>query len=151
MILFRERLLPSRGLLVALLLLIPATLLVFLPINQTVGVVAAIALYLASCGTLIAISPVVEVTPERITVGRASLPIEFAGAPEAYSGGEATAERGVRLDARAWIVFRGGIASVVKIPVVDEKDPAPYWLISSRRPDQFVSAVSEAKRHTPSK
>lgn len=151
MTLYRERLLPSRGLLIALVLLIPATLLVFLPIDLIVGVIVAIGLYALSCGTLILISPVIEVTSDLITVGRATLPISNAGEPEPFTGTEATAERGVRLDSRAWIVFRGGIDGVVKIPVIDETDPAPYWLISSRRPEQFVSAVSEAKPHTPSR
>ena len=48
MILYRERLWPAPWLFLATALVIPASLLVFLPINVTVGIVTAIVLY-AGC------------------------------------------------------------------------------------------------------
>ena len=30
---------------------------------------------------------------------------------------------------------------VVRVPVEDPADPAPYWLVSSRRPDQLAAAL----------
>ena len=58
---------------------------------------------------------------------------------------EATLERGQRLDARAWLVIRGWVSPVVKIPVTDPVDPAPYWLVSTRRPALLVDAIERAR------
>ncbi|TQL47924.1 DUF3093 family protein [Homoserinimonas aerilata] len=145
MTLYRERLWPSVGLLVALLLVVPACILVFQPINPTVGVIVAIALYLGSALLLIVTSPVIEVTRESLKAGRASLPIGMVGDATAYEGEDATKQRGPVLDTRAWLVIRGWIPPVVRIEVADSADPTPYWLVSSRRPDALVQAVAQAR------
>jgi hypothetical protein len=145
---YRERLWPSPGLLVALLLLIPATILVFLPVDTTVGVVVAIALYAAVAGVLVMTSPTIAVDASGIRAGSAQLPASALGEASAFRGAEATAERGTRLDARAWLVIRGGIPAVVRLELVDDSDPTPYWLIASRRPERLVEAIDEVRQHT---
>lgn len=139
---YRERLWPSPALLLALLLLIPATLLVFVPINPGVGLVVAVLLYVGSVGFLVLSSPRISVGAEGLTVGAAHLAPEWIGTVTWFDGTEATAERGVRLDARAWLAIRGGIAPVVRVDVTDTADPTPYWLISSRRPAELAEALS---------
>jgi hypothetical protein len=62
-----------------------------------------------------------------------------------HEGADATAERGTRLDARAWLLIRGWVAPVVKIEVIDEQDPTPYWLVSARRPRELEQAIAKAK------
>jgi hypothetical protein len=54
-------------------------------------------------------------------------------------------ERGQRLDARAWLLIRGWISPVVKIEVLDAADPAPYWLVSTRKPDAVIDAINRAR------
>ena len=145
MSIFRERLLPGPWVFIMTLLLVPASLLVFLPINTTVGVIVAIVLYASAVGLLILGSPRVEVTEHTLVAGRARLPLSNVGRATGYVGAEATAERGIRLDARAWLVIRGWIAPVVKIVVEDETDPTPYWLVSTRHPKELVAALARAK------
>ena len=58
-----------------------------------------------------------------------------------YVGDEAVLERGRRLDARAWLLIRGWVKPVVKVQLLDAADPAPYWLVSCRRPEALVTAV----------
>ena len=144
-VLYRERLWPGPWLLLSTALVIPASLLVFLPINPSVGVVVAIVLYAGCVGALVAGSPVVEVTATELRAGRARLPLELAGSATAHRGNEAQLERGQRLDARAWLLIRGWISPVVKVEVVDETDPAPYWLVSTRKPDAVIEAIAKAK------
>ncbi|MHB1172974.1 MAG: DUF3093 domain-containing protein [Lacisediminihabitans sp.] len=146
MTIYRERLWASPWVFLSTALVIPASLLVFLPINQTAGVVTAIVLYTGCVVILVLSSPVVEVTTEQFVAGRASLPLDFAGGVTAYSGDEATLERGQRLDARAWLLIRGWVGPVVKVELTDPQDPTPYWLVSARRPEMIVAAISEAKR-----
>ncbi len=146
---YRERLWPAVWIYVALSLVIPASLLVFLPINTTVGVVTAIVLYLGCIALLIASAPVITVTDDLLSAGRASLPLRLTGKLSAHEGQAAVNERGPALDARAWLLIRGWVAPVVKVQVDDSTDPTPYWLVSSRRPHELVAAIEKA-RQTPS-
>ncbi|NEM90266.1 DUF3093 domain-containing protein [Galbitalea soli] len=145
MSIYRERLLPGPWVFIMILLLIPASLLVFLPINQTAGVVVAAVLYLGAAGFLVLASPSIAITADEFVAGRARLPLTNVGEVTAYRGAAATKERGPQLDARAWLVIRGWIKPVVKVVVKDESDPTPYWLISTRDPEAIVRAVEAAR------
>ena len=145
MTLYREKLWPAPWLFFATALVIPASLLVFLPIDFRVGIVTAIVLYAGCVAALLLGSPVVEVTETEFRAGRARLPLEVVGAVTGYRGDEASLERGRHLDARAWLLIRGWISPVVKVEVADETDPAPYWLVSTRQPDAVIDALVRAK------
>ncbi len=145
---YRERLWASVWVYLTTALVIPASLLVFLPINFTAGVIVAIAIYAGCVGVLIATSPVIEVSSEQLTAGRARLPVAFIGEVTGHSGEEATLQRGQKLDARAWLMIRGWVSPVVRIEVSDTKDPTPYWLVSTRQPAAMVAAIAEAKART---
>ncbi len=145
MLIYRERLLPGPWVFIICGLLIPASLLVFLPINETLGVISAVVLYAAAAILLVLGSPRIEVTDVELLAGRAKLPLANVGEATGYTGTEATAERGVRLDARAWLVIRGWISPVVKVIVDDANDPAPYWLVSTRNPTALIAALAQAR------
>ena len=85
-------------------------------------------------------------TEEELVAGHARIPMALVGDPTAYRGEDATLERGRLLDARAWLLIRGWIKPVVKVPLLDQDDPAPYWLLSTRNPDQLVRVLGEARR-----
>jgi hypothetical protein len=145
MSLYRERLLPGPMVFVIAGLLIPASLLVFLPINLTIGVVCAAVLYGGCVILLIVSSPWVEVTDAALLAGRARLPLPNVGEATGFAGTAATQQRGPQLDARAWLVIRGWISPVVKVDVLDASDPTPYWLVSTRHPNDLISALKRAK------
>jgi hypothetical protein len=145
MSIYRERVFPGPWVFIMTLLLIPAALLVFLPINFEAGVVVAIVLYVGCSLFLITVSPLIEVTDEHFVAGRAKLPIADVGEATGYDKKEATIQRGPELDARAWLVIRGWVSPVVKVLVADETDPTPYWLVSTRHPERIVAALAEAR------
>jgi len=148
MTLYRERLWPAPWLFFAVALVIPASLLVFLPISDVAGVVVAAVLY-ASCVLLLLIaSPAIVITESELTAGKARIPVALVGAASAHSGDDARQQRGPGLDARAWLLIRGWVDPVVRIPVDDPADPTPYWLISSRHPEKIASVLAEAKANT---
>jgi len=122
-------------------LVIPASLLVFLPISPTAGIAVAIGLYLAVLVVLVVTTPTVEVVDGELRAGRARIPLGFVARAAGFRGAEATAERGTRLNARAWLLLRGWIDPVVRIELDDPDDPTPYWLVSTRRPDELVAAL----------
>lgn len=145
MTIYHEKLWPAPWLFISTALVIPASLLVFLPINPVVGVVVAVALYLAIVGLLILASPVVAVTSTEFIAGKARLPLSVVGDVTAHRADDARAERGPNLDARAWLLIRGWIDPVIRVRLVDEKDPTPYWLVSTRRPEDLAAALEKSR------
>jgi len=145
MSLYRERLLPGPMIFVITALVIPASLLVFLPINLTIGLICAAVLYGTCVILLIISSPWIEVTDVALLAGSARLPLPNVGDATGFAGTEATQQRGPKLDARAWLVIRGWISPVVKVDVLDSSDPTPYWLVSTRHPNDLIAALKRAK------
>lgn len=139
---YRERLWPAPWVFVATALVIPASLLVFLPISTAAGVVCAVVLYGAIVVILLVTTPVVEVDDALFSAGRARLPRTAIASVTAFTGAEATEQRGTALDARAWLLLRGWIPGLVKVQLDDPSDPTPYWLVSTRRPDALAKALA---------
>lgn len=138
---FRERLWPAPGVFLATALVIPAMIIVFVPIALWVGVAIAIVLYGGIIAVLIATTPTVEVDGEELRAGAARLPRAMIASATSYRGNRAVLERGRLLDARAWLLIRGWISPVVKVTLDDPDDPTPYWLVSTRRPEQLTEAL----------
>lgn len=145
---YRERLWPAPWLFVATALVIPASILVFAPIDFMVGVIVAAVLYSGCVLALLAFSPTIEVAEGELRAGRAHIPLDLVGEPSAHVGQQAFAERGPRLDARAYLVIRGWVKDVVRVPIEDPEDPTPYWLLSSRRPNDIVAAIQGSRRRS---
>lgn len=145
MTIYRERLWASAWVFLAMALVIPASLLVFWPINVTAGIIVALVLYLGCCTLLVLSSPVISVSESTLVAGRARVPLELTGTASAHRGQDATAQRGVELDARAWLLIRGWVEPVVRLEITDPADPTPYWLLSTRHPEALIAAIEEAK------
>ncbi|RQP09909.1 MAG: DUF3093 domain-containing protein [Microbacteriaceae bacterium] len=141
---YRERLWPAPWIFLATALVIPASLLVFLPIDTTAGIVVAIVLYGGIVGLLLATTPLVEVADGELRAGRARLPLSLVGDVVAARGADAVRERGTGLHADAWLLIRGWLPDLVRVELTDPSDPTPYWLISSRRADDLAEAIRSA-------
>lgn len=148
---YRERLWPTAWLYISTALIIPASILVFLPINIFVGYITAAVLYIGIVLFLLWSSPKITVDDKELRAGSARLPIAIIGEVTSYTGDEATLERGQRLDARAWLMIRGWVSPVVKLELLDESDPTPYWLLSSRTPELLAGAIAQSRLRTPGK
>ncbi|MFZ4895831.1 DUF3093 domain-containing protein [Plantibacter sp. Mn2098] len=142
---YRETLWPSIWVFAALALVIPATMLVLAPVSFIVGVIGAVVLYAGCVGIAVLGAPRIEVQNGILRAGRASIPVERLGETVEYDGEAAKQQRGPRLDARAWLLIRGWVSPVVKVAVVDDDDPTPYWLLSTRYPDRLAAAIATAK------
>ncbi|SJM65786.1 DUF3093 domain-containing protein [Gulosibacter sp. 10] len=143
---YRERVAPSIWVYIFGALIVPAIIIVFMPINRAVGIILGIAVFLGFCVALYSGSPTIEVTSTTLRVGSAQVPLHYLGAASAYPTAEASrAQTGPRLDARAWTCLRGWVSTTARVEIVDERDPIPYWLFSTRHPEQVVRAIDEAK------
>lgn len=75
--------------------------------------------------------------------GRARIETGFLGPAEALDKERTRAVSGVEADARAYLLLRPYLSRSVRIPVTDPRDPAPYWLLSTRHPERLVAALGE--------
>ena len=143
---YREKLWASPAPYLATALVIPASILVFAPISMLAGIILATCLYAACVLTLVLTAPVIAVQNGTLTAGKATIATDLVGEAASFEGAEAALERGRRLDARAWLLIRGWVGPVVRIPIVDASDPAPYWLVSSRHPQKLAAAINGSRR-----
>ncbi|WP_120520876.1 DUF3093 domain-containing protein [Arthrobacter celericrescens] len=141
-VLFTEKLWPSVWIWLIVLGLSGAGILVFAPISFLAGIIAALVLAAIMVVLLLLSTPSIVVRRDTLQVGRASIPRSLLGQAEAFRKDEATAERGTRLNGLAFLCIRGWIDPVVRIPVTDPQDRTPYWLTSTRRPEELLKALA---------
>lgn len=145
---YRERLWPSPWIAVIAALAIPASLLTFAAIDLTVGAITGLVLF-AGVVTLATVSaPTIEVADGVLRAGAARVPLTHVGEVNVARKDDARHARGPGLDSRAHLVLRPDIDPIVRIELTDPADPTPYWVVSTRRPEQLAEAIIAA-RSTP--
>ena len=90
-------------------------------------------------------SPRVSVDHETLRAGRAHISLQHVGEATPLDAAGVRRQAGVDADARAYLLLRPYLKRAVRIDITDPADPAPYWLVSCRRPQALVSAL-EATR-----
>jgi membrane protein implicated in regulation of membrane protease activity len=119
-----------------------AGILMLAPISIWAGITAAIVLFVIISVLLVVSTPSITVTTTTLSVGRATIERGYLGTATAFRGKEATAERGTRLNGLAFLCIRGWVDPVVRIEIEDPSDRTPYWLTSTRHPDQLIAALT---------
>ena len=142
---YRERLVPGFGFFAILLLLAPAVTMVVMPIAPEAAVASGIGSYVLIAVIMFMLSPTIRVSGNRLYAGRAQIDITQLGTPELLGADALRQAIGVDLDARSYLVVRGWIHRGVRIPNIDVNDPAPYWIITTRRPTAFAEAIEAAR------
>ncbi|PKH41417.1 Protein of unknown function [Nocardioides alpinus] len=89
--------------------------------------------------------PQVAVDGGTFRAGRAHIALAHVGAVTALDADGVRRQAGVDADARAYLLLRPYLKRGVRVDITDPADPAPYWLVSCRRPEALVSAF-EATR-----
>ena len=141
-VLYHEKLWPNFWIWLVSAGLSGAGILVFAPISMTAGFTAAVVLFAIIAVLLVLSTPALTVTGSTLSVGRATIERRFVGTASAFRDKEATAERGTRLNGLAFLCIRGWIDPVVRIEITDPSDRTPYWLTSTRRPDELIAALN---------
>ncbi|WP_028278420.1 DUF3093 domain-containing protein [Arthrobacter sp. H5] len=139
---YEERLWPAPWIWVVVAGASVASIFTFAPINLTTGFIAAVVIAIILTTLLILSTPRIAVSPTHLHVGRAQIERRFLGTVEAFTGEDATAQRGIKLNGTAYLCIRGWISPVVRIEITDPEDPTPYWLTSTRRPEQLTAALT---------
>lgn len=84
-----------------------------------------------------------------LRVGRARIEARHLGRAQALDAEQARRAAGVEADARAYLVLRPYLSRAVKVEITDPGDPAPYWLVSTRHPEQLAGAVGALTGRDP--
>jgi hypothetical protein len=147
--LFRERLsVPLIWWVLAGLFALTVLLAVGAYLGPTWGIGTSVAAMLIAAAIFASASIVISVDDREVRVGRASIEHAFIADCRALDA-TATRERaGVEADARAYLVLRPYVKTAVEITLDDKDDPVPYWLVSTRYPQQLAAAQREASSST---
>jgi hypothetical protein len=145
--LFRERLsVPLLWWLLAVGFALSLLLAIGLYLGPAWGIGAAAAGLVVAAGLFVRAAVVILVDAQAIRIGRAQIAHRYIAGCRPLDA-EATRRRGgVEADARAHLVLRPYIPKAVEITLADPADPVPYWLVSSRRPEELAAALSAANR-----
>lgn len=87
----------------------------------------------------------VTVSDAELSVGRARLEMPYLAGCRPLDAEQTRRRTGPEADARAYLVLRPYVRTAVEVTLDDPEDPVPYWLVSSRRPRQLVSALEDAR------
>jgi Protein of unknown function (DUF3093) len=112
------------------------------------GVGTSVATLLVAAGIFGSASIVISIDEKDIQVGRASIDHAYIAACRALNAEETRRRTGIEADARAHMVVRPYIKTAVEITLADPEDPVPYWLVSTRRPQQLAAAMHSAASST---
>jgi hypothetical protein len=83
----------------------------------------------------------IEVSAGRLRAGKARIGLEHVGEVTPLDAEAMRRLAGQDADARAYLLLRPYLKRGVRVEITDPADPAPYWLISSRRPDRLAAAL----------
>lgn len=140
----QERLVPSVwmiAVIAGLILSVAIVYFVYQPASIAWGVTLVLAV--AALAVMIAGATRVQVTPSGLTVGRSHLETRYIGQARSLSVAETRARLGPDADPRAHLVTRPYLNRAVEVTVDDPADPHPYWLISTRRPEELAHALHQ--------
>jgi hypothetical protein len=93
----------------------------------------------------------IEVSGGRLRAGRARIDVHHLGEASALDADAARRLAGRDADARAYLLLRPYLKRAVRVDLHDPADPAPYWLLSTRHPEELADAITTARAagHAP--
>jgi hypothetical protein len=109
--------------------------------------ISAVAMVLLALALLAFGSARISVRDGVLHAGRAHIAVEHLGAVTALDAEETRRTAGREADARAYLLLRPYLKRAVRVQVEDPRDPTPYWLVSTRHPDELarvLAAISDS-------
>lgn len=83
----------------------------------------------------------IEVRDQVLYLGRAHIEARYIAEVIELDKDEMRYERGAGLDPRAFLALRFWVPTGVKLVLKDQRDPTPYWLLSTRRSGEIKRAL----------
>ena len=140
---YSERLWPPVSWWIVTALLSAMTAAMVYPVWEFGALVVPIVVFVLAAAWLRSMSSPVVVTGDALRAGPAHIDRRFVAEAIPYDERDSFVARGAELDARAYLMIRPWVKTVVKVVIDDPADPTPYWLVSSRRPRALAAAHTE--------
>lgn len=83
----------------------------------------------------------VQVADGELRVGRAHVPLRFVGEVDIIARQHKRQVLGPDLDPAAYLVHRAWVGPLVRVRLTDPDDPTPYWVFSTRRPEELAKVL----------
>ncbi|HVB26523.1 MAG TPA: DUF3093 domain-containing protein [Mycobacteriales bacterium] len=87
----------------------------------------------------------IRVAESCFTAGRARIPLWAIGTVRLLAADATRRRLGPQADPTAYLATRPWVPTAVEVQVVDDADPTPYWLVSTRHPQELVAAIEAAR------
>ena len=84
----------------------------------------------------------VVVSHGELRAGRAHIQARHIGTATPLDAEQTRRTAGQDADARAYLLLRPYLKRAVKVEITDPADPAPYWLVSTRHPEELAQALN---------
>lgn len=108
---------------------------------------AGLATFIALCVALVIIrnkvAMKIQILQGKLHIGQAHIDLKYIGEVRALSIDEMRLTRGRDADTAAFLALRFWQPRGVKIEIKDERDPTPYWLVSSKNSEKLAKALKK--------
>jgi len=89
-----------------------------------------------------ATSLTLELTSDRLRAGRANIEVKYLKKVEVLSREDMSFHRGAGINPQAYLALRFWVKKGLKVEIADQRDPTPFWLISSKHPERFLERLN---------
>jgi len=119
---------------------------VWAALGNGAGVATLIVLCIALVIIRTKVAMKIQIRGGELRIGRAHIALIYIGEVSVLSIEEMRLTRGRDADPSAFLALRFWQPRGVKVKIRDDRDPTPYWLISSKRSEELASALMDAAK-----
>lgn len=139
---YTERLWPPVTWWVVTVLLSAMTAAMVYPVWELGAFIVPVVIFVLAALWLRSLSAPIVVSDEGFRAGPAHIERRYIAEAIPFDERGSFAERGVHLDVRAFLMTRPWVKTVVRVTIDDPADPTPYWLVSTKHPQELAAALN---------
>ena len=109
--------------------------------DDSIALIGFIVLTLLGLGVIHFATVTITVAEGELRIRRAHIPLRYLGEAKALDREEFMRARTRDADPAAYFALIFWVSEGIKVEVNDDRDPTPYWLISTRRADRLIAAL----------
>lgn len=118
----------------------------YVPLGPIAGITTVVAGLISAYLLLVTTALPLAVTDSELRVGRAHIDWRYVGLVATLDAEATQRARTVEADPRAFRALRPlSTTTALTVEIIDDDDPHPYWLVSTRAPEQFGKAIVNAQ------
>ncbi|MEK6648050.1 MAG: DUF3093 domain-containing protein [Actinomycetota bacterium] len=116
---------------------------VWAALGDNAGLATIIALFIALIIIRNKVAMKIQIQGSELHIGPAHIDLRYIGEVRALSIDEMRLTRGRNADPAAFLALRFWQPRGVKVEIKDDRDPTPYWLVSSKSSKELARALKK--------